>query len=176
MTCSRSHCSYLTGISSGTPRYTTWFGEYDNGRKDLVQSHFEKIGDSPKSVTYDCSSCSKTMDHSDDVFAYVDPNESVQSSCVDNYDTDVKAVPAQLISVASRHYYIHEKHVSYITTIGAFWNAPLTGSDSKVVLINCVSNISLTHYRPELSSTNLRTSLNMPEQMTLRTGKRTVNS
>ena len=108
MTCSRFHCSYLKRISWSTDRYYTWFGTYTNERKNLVQRHFENIGESPYSVTYDCSTCPKTMDHSDDTFAYVQPNESVESSCVDNYDTDTKTVPPRFIFVASRHYYIHE--------------------------------------------------------------------
>ena len=58
------------------------------------------------SVTYDCVSCPPS---NRDVFAYVHPNESVGSSCVDNYDTDIKTVPARSIFVASRRYYIHEK-------------------------------------------------------------------
>jgi len=32
--------SYLTGISSGMSRYTTWFGTYTSSRKITVQSHF----------------------------------------------------------------------------------------------------------------------------------------
>ena len=104
---SRFHCSYLAGISSGTPRFTTWFGAYTDAQRDLVKGHFDKIGNSPESVTYDCSTCTNT-DGSDDTFAYVYPNESVQLLCVDNHDSDTKTVPPRSIFVASRHYYIHE--------------------------------------------------------------------
>ena len=107
MTCSRFHCSYLKRISRSTDRYSTWFGAYTDERKDLVRRHFENIGDSPKSVTYDCSACT-SMDGSDDIYAYVYPDESVELPCVDNYDADTKTVPPRFIFVASRHYYIHE--------------------------------------------------------------------
>ncbi|KDQ16121.1 hypothetical protein BOTBODRAFT_157394 [Botryobasidium botryosum FD-172 SS1] len=48
--------NYLTGISSGTSRYTTWFGSYDATRKSSVQSHYSLIrGSGLSSYTYDCS-------------------------------------------------------------------------------------------------------------------------
>lgn len=48
--------NYLNGISSGTTRYTTWFGTYTAARKSTAQSHFQKIsGNSFSSFTYDCS-------------------------------------------------------------------------------------------------------------------------
>lgn len=75
MICSRLHGSYLKGISGATDRYTTWFGAYTDDRKNLVQSHYVNIGDSPKNVKYDCSSCAKTIDHSEDTYAYVQPDE-----------------------------------------------------------------------------------------------------
>jgi len=34
--------SYISGISSGTTRYTTWFGPYDASRKSTIQDHFQK--------------------------------------------------------------------------------------------------------------------------------------
>ncbi|KAG8760527.1 hypothetical protein FRC11_000270 [Ceratobasidium sp. 423] len=49
--------SYLEKISSGTTRYTTWFGAYDANRHSTVRSHFSLIGTDASSVTYDCSSC-----------------------------------------------------------------------------------------------------------------------
>ena len=112
MTYSPFHCSYLAGISSGTPRFTTWFGAYTDAHRDLVKGHYDNIGTSPTSVTYDCSTCS-SMDNSNDIYAYVYPNESVQSPCVDNYNADTKTVPPRSIFVASRHYYIHDTCVIY---------------------------------------------------------------
>ncbi|KAI8086143.1 uncharacterized protein BX664DRAFT_386594 [Halteromyces radiatus] len=47
--------SYLQQISSGTPRYTTWFGSYTASRKNSVEDHFAAIGNSPLSVKYDCT-------------------------------------------------------------------------------------------------------------------------
>jgi len=35
--------SYVSGISSGTTRYTTWFGAYTAPRKSTVQNHFQLI-------------------------------------------------------------------------------------------------------------------------------------
>ncbi|CAE6525432.1 unnamed protein product [Rhizoctonia solani] len=61
--------SYLNGISSGTTRYTTWFGTYDSGRASTVRSHFSLIGTDASSVTYDCSTCSV------DAMAYVYADE-----------------------------------------------------------------------------------------------------
>lgn len=37
-----------------------------------------------------------------------DPNESVESPCVDDDDADTKTVTARFISVASRYHYSHE--------------------------------------------------------------------
>lgn len=60
--------TYLNGISSGTTRYTTWFGTYSSSRKSTVLGHYQKIQSSnPKTYTYDCS-CT------DDVYAYVYPS------------------------------------------------------------------------------------------------------
>jgi peptidyl-Lys metalloendopeptidase len=60
--------SYLTALSSGSTRYTTWFGTYSSSRKSTVLSHYTKIKTSdPKTYTYDCS-CT------DDYYAYVYPN------------------------------------------------------------------------------------------------------
>ena len=57
---------YLTDISSGTTRYTTWFGEYDEGRKNTVEEHFGLIDDNDfSSYTYDCT-CTDA-----DTYAYV---------------------------------------------------------------------------------------------------------
>ena len=56
----------IQGTSSGTPRYTTWFGAYNTGRKNTVQSHFGSInGNKFSSFAYDCT-CTTA-----DTFAYV---------------------------------------------------------------------------------------------------------
>jgi len=50
--------SYIAGISSGTTRYTTWFGEYDQNHKDKVEEHFRLISNSPfEGFFYDCYTC-----------------------------------------------------------------------------------------------------------------------
>ncbi|KAH8801295.1 peptidyl-Lys metalloendopeptidase [Flagelloscypha sp. PMI_526] len=47
--------NYLSSHMVATPRYTTWFGEYDSGRHDLVLSHFQSIrGNDFLGFTYDC--------------------------------------------------------------------------------------------------------------------------
>ena len=53
-------------ISSGTPRYTRWFGSYDDDRRSTVEDHFKLISSSDfSSFTYDCT-CTQT-----DIYAYV---------------------------------------------------------------------------------------------------------
>jgi peptidyl-Lys metalloendopeptidase len=63
-----SASSYVNGITSGTTRYTTWFGTFDSGRVSSVRSHFNLIkGNSFASYTYDCA-CT------DSSYAWVYPN------------------------------------------------------------------------------------------------------
>ena len=58
--------AYISGISNGTARYTTWFGDYDEDRKNIVENHFDLIsGNIFSNFTYDCT-CTDT-----DTFAYV---------------------------------------------------------------------------------------------------------
>ena len=58
--------NYIADISSGTTRYTTWFGEYDGVRKNTIDQHFESIDAKGFSeLTYDCT-CTDT-----DTLAYV---------------------------------------------------------------------------------------------------------
>lgn len=58
--------TYLKGMSSGTPRYTTWFGTYVQHRKDIVQNHFGLIRSHQfSSFTYYCT-CTNP-----DTYAYV---------------------------------------------------------------------------------------------------------
>ncbi|KAB5587773.1 Deuterolysin M35 metalloprotease [Ceratobasidium theobromae] len=84
---------YLEQVNSGTDRYTTWFGEYDQGRVSKVASHFKAITGKATQSTYDCSpsECGNAS-----TFAYVYPNQ-----------------PGK------------------VYLCGAFWNAPVTGTDSK---------------------------------------------
>ncbi|KAF8705521.1 peptidyl-Lys metalloendopeptidase, partial [Rhizoctonia solani] len=49
--------TYLSTLSSGTTRYTTWFGAYSTSRASTVRSHFSLIGTDATSTNYDCSTC-----------------------------------------------------------------------------------------------------------------------
>ncbi|HJS18397.1 MAG TPA: M35 family metallo-endopeptidase [Anaerolineales bacterium] len=62
--------NYLFGISSGTSRYTTWFGAFTTTRFNTVKAHFTAIRDAfyNRSVTYDCT-CTQSY------YAYVYPNQ-----------------------------------------------------------------------------------------------------
>ncbi|CAE6500665.1 unnamed protein product [Rhizoctonia solani] len=67
--------SYLSGLASGKPRYTTWFGTFDKSRYNSLASHFKNIGTDASSMNYDCSDCltHPSMDYPN-TYAYVDPN------------------------------------------------------------------------------------------------------
>ncbi|KAF8637837.1 hypothetical protein AX17_002466 [Amanita inopinata Kibby_2008] len=61
---------YFRSHNSGSPRYTTWFGEYDHDRHGIALSHFQAMRNGNFSqFTYDCT-CSKP-----EVFAYVYPHQ-----------------------------------------------------------------------------------------------------
>lgn len=62
--------AYINGVSSATPRYTKWFGAFDNTRLNLVKNHYTAIKDvyDTKTVNIDCG-CKKTY------YAYVYPNQ-----------------------------------------------------------------------------------------------------
>ncbi|ATB33411.1 M35 family metallo-endopeptidase [Melittangium boletus] len=62
--------SYLNGISSGTTRYTTWFGAYSTTHRNTARSHFTKINSalSTALLTVDCT-CTDTG-----TYAYVYPS------------------------------------------------------------------------------------------------------
>ncbi|KAK7438457.1 hypothetical protein VKT23_018070 [Stygiomarasmius scandens] len=63
--------TYLQEISSGLPRYTTWFGKYKSSRHKTVRQHFNKMSNQGyNDYTYDCSTCDDP-----DTFAQVFPNE-----------------------------------------------------------------------------------------------------
>ncbi|CEL51840.1 peptidyl-Lys metalloendopeptidase [Rhizoctonia solani AG-1 IB] len=57
--------AYLEGISTGTARYTQWFGAFDSTRFSTVKSHFASIGTDATSSTYDCG-CTQSA-----TYAYV---------------------------------------------------------------------------------------------------------
>ncbi|KAH8801258.1 peptidyl-Lys metalloendopeptidase [Flagelloscypha sp. PMI_526] len=86
--------NYMSTTTTGTPRYTTWFGSYDSGRRDSVLSHFSKLRKSNfHKITYDC---------------LCDP-----------------AVNAGLYA------YGYPSLPDYLFVCPRFWQAPLTGSNSK---------------------------------------------
>lgn len=89
---STSSATYLSGISSGTARYTTWFGTYSAANRATALDHFQKAANAfqTQALTLDCS-CKKKG-----TFAYVYPNQPYT-----------------------------------IYVCGAFWTAPMTGTDSK---------------------------------------------
>lgn len=67
--------NYLTSLTSGKPRYTTWFGTYNSARKATVLDHFKKIQSSdPQTYQYNCHNQCALEDDCDcreDTFAYV---------------------------------------------------------------------------------------------------------
>ncbi len=89
---SSSSASYLSGISLGTARYTTWFGTYSSANRTTALDHFQKAAAAfqGQALTLDCS-CKKKG-----TYAYVYPNQPYK-----------------------------------IYVCGAFWSAPMTGTDSK---------------------------------------------
>ncbi|KAG8794180.1 hypothetical protein FRC12_000279 [Ceratobasidium sp. 428] len=60
---------YLAGISSGTTRYTTWFGAFTTSCFNAVKSHYLLIGTDPTSTTYDCTN------NDPGLYAYVYANQ-----------------------------------------------------------------------------------------------------
>lgn len=69
-----STSSYLNGISSGTARYTTWFGAYSSSGLTTARSHFTKISSALASgaLKVDCS-CTDSG-----TYAYVYPDSPYQ--------------------------------------------------------------------------------------------------
>ncbi|CAE6487170.1 unnamed protein product [Rhizoctonia solani] len=64
--------SYLAKVSSGTARYTTWFGEFSTSRHSTVVTHYKNIGTDATSTNYDCTACkSESGIDYDSTFAYV---------------------------------------------------------------------------------------------------------
>jgi peptidyl-Lys metalloendopeptidase len=65
-----STLSYLNGISSGTARYTTWFGTFSSGNLSTARSHFTNINShlNTATVSVDCG-CT------DSSYAYVYPTQ-----------------------------------------------------------------------------------------------------
>ncbi|QRV92787.1 peptidyl-Lys metalloendopeptidase [Ceratobasidium sp. AG-Ba] len=67
--------AYLAGISSGTARYTTWFGSFRASRYETVVSHFNRIGTDATATNYDCTACrTEPGINFATTFAYVDPS------------------------------------------------------------------------------------------------------
>ncbi|CAE7171628.1 unnamed protein product [Rhizoctonia solani] len=93
--------SYLSALKSGKPRFTTWFGTYDQSRYNAIVSHFKNIGKDATSMNYDCT------------------------DCLTNTSVDYPNLYAYVYSNAPTKIYL----------CGAFWNAPLTGADSKAGII-----------------------------------------
>ncbi len=62
--------TYLATLTTGTSRYTTWFGTFTSARYNTVKSHFTAIRDAfyNRSVTYDCG-CKQNY------YAYVYSNQ-----------------------------------------------------------------------------------------------------
>lgn len=69
-----STSSYLNGISSGTARYTTWFGAYSSSNLSTARSHFANISSalSTQALKVDCS-CTDSG-----TYAYVYPSSPYQ--------------------------------------------------------------------------------------------------
>jgi peptidyl-Lys metalloendopeptidase len=102
--------SYFENGKIGTARYTTWFGPHAASRRDVVSAHFSAINSNNfGGFTYDCS-CTDP-----NTFAYVYPSKYVH--CILDYITRIHHL---------------NRSFGYIHLCGAFWNAPTTGSDSKV--------------------------------------------
>lgn len=69
-----STSSYLNGISSGTTRYTTWFGTYSSTNLNTARSHFNNINSAlaNQAIKVDCG-CTDSG-----TYAYVYPNSPYQ--------------------------------------------------------------------------------------------------
>ncbi|KAF8609943.1 deuterolysin M35 metalloprotease [Ceratobasidium sp. AG-I] len=61
--------TYLSTLTTGKARWTTWFGTYNAARVTTVRSHFSNIGTDASSTTYDCSTCTSSA------YAYVYANQ-----------------------------------------------------------------------------------------------------
>jgi len=82
--------SYLQSISSGTRRYTTWFGAYTASRKSTVQSHFRLINSRQFSgFTYDCT-CTDSG-----IYAYVCTYILQSWDCLSVTDRSLDQIPAR---------------------------------------------------------------------------------
>ncbi|KAG8902137.1 hypothetical protein FRB99_004824 [Tulasnella sp. 403] len=64
--------SYLSTLKKGTPRWTTWFGNFTSSSKSTIVSHFSKMSGDPENTMYDCG-CTDP-----DVYAYVYPDQPGQ--------------------------------------------------------------------------------------------------
>ncbi|EUC58545.1 deuterolysin metalloprotease (M35) family containing protein [Rhizoctonia solani AG-3 Rhs1AP] len=65
---------YLSTMTSIQPRYTTWFGAFDQSNYNAVVSHFQNIGNDATMVNYDCVDClSRLGDGYPYTMAYANP-------------------------------------------------------------------------------------------------------
>lgn len=104
--------SYASSKTASTTRYTTWFGTYTTSRHSTVVSQYSKISSNTfSSFTFDCT-CTDSG-----TYAYVYP---------DTYDVWLHA------HVCTRRLMAYLYSFGYIYLCGAFWDAPTTGTDSKV--------------------------------------------
>ncbi|RXW21512.1 hypothetical protein EST38_g4321 [Candolleomyces aberdarensis] len=105
--------SYISSTTAARPRYTTWFGAYTSTRRNTVLSHFNAInGNTFSSYTYDCT-CTESG-----TYAYVYPDTYICFFLL-------------VCLVCSHTYVILYRRFGRVYLCGAFWNAPLTGTDSK---------------------------------------------
>ncbi|KAG8688479.1 hypothetical protein FRC09_012886 [Ceratobasidium sp. 395] len=61
--------SYLNTVSSGTARWTTWFGTFSSSHLSTIKSHYANIGTDATNTKYDCT-CTET-----DTYAYTYPDQ-----------------------------------------------------------------------------------------------------
>lgn len=107
--------NYLSSNKASTARYKTWFGAWTAQRRAVVLDRFTKMSAKQFSgLTYDCS-CKEAA-----VYAYVYVNE-----CVGIINSIITILMLTCSSLDSP---------SRVYLCGAFWEAPNTGSDSKVRL------------------------------------------
>jgi len=149
----RNAKSYLTIRRGSTPRFTTWFGRFTPAHRATVLDHFNRIDANTFSqFTYDCT-CTRPS-----TYAFVFANTSVVLST---------------FHFESRSHDCHS--FGRIHLCGAFWRAPLTGTDSQVcrefpkLIRGCFPYHPTT--RPERSSMRHLTSLGTEEPATMPTDK-----
>lgn len=122
--------NYLYSISSGTSRYTTWFGAFTSTRFNTVRSHFTAISNAfdTAPVVYDCG-CTQNY------YAYVYPNQPYKIYLCNVYwsapmtGTDSKA--GTLIHEMS-HFDIVANTDDYVYGQNAAMNLAVTNPDNAI--------------------------------------------